>query len=86
MATRHELIEKRRKDLLKKGYPPGIIGLAIGWAVGSAEGMATYVRKSLPPEDPAEDLDTLADQFLPQYLKDAEKWIRAFGHEPKQGD
>ena len=83
MASRKELIDKRRNVLLKKGYPPGIVGLAMEWAMGSAEGMANYVRQQGNPEDSEEDLEALADQFLPTYLRDCENWIKSFGHEPK---
>lgn len=83
MATRNELIKKRRTALLKKGYPPGIVDLAMEWAVGSAEGMANYVGRQGNPEDSEQDLDALADQFLPTYLRDCENWIKSFGHQPK---
>lgn len=83
MATRNELIDKRRKALLKKGYPPGIVDLAMEWAWGSAEGMANYVRQQGNPEDLEDDTDALALQFLPTYLRDCEKWIKSFGHQPK---
>lgn len=83
VASRKELIEKRRKVLLNKGYPPGIVNLAMDWAVGCAEGMATYASRSGNPEDSEEDLEALANQFLPTYLRDCEKWIQSFGHEPK---
>ncbi|MBA7711426.1 hypothetical protein ES703_120389 [subsurface metagenome] len=76
MASRQELIEKRRKELLAKGYRPGIIDLAMEWAVGSAQGMADYVAKQGGP-------DSLADQFLPQYLQDAEKWMKSIVGEPQ---
>jgi len=85
MASRKELISKRKKELLDKGYPPGIVGKAMEWAVGSAEGMATYVNKYAEDDNPGLSLDKLTNQFLPQYLLDAEKWIRSFGHEPKPG-
>ncbi len=75
-SRRHELIERRRQELLKK-YRPGIVDLAMTWATGSAEGMATYVAKQIR----GEDVEKLTEQFLPQYLQDAEKWIKSFGGE-----
>ena len=75
MASRKQLIERRRKELLVKGYRPGIVNLALEWAVGSAEGMASYVKK--------QGVDgALADQFLPQYLIDCEKWAKSIIGEP----
>ena len=82
MASRKELLEKHRKQLLSKGYPPGIVNLAMDWAVGSAEGMANYGLSLGDSDNSGEDSTFMADKFLPRYLKDAEKWIRAFGHEP----
>jgi len=75
MPSRKQLIERRRKELLVKGYRPGIVNLALEWAVGSAEGMASYVKK--------QGVDgALADQFLPQYLIDCEKWAKSIIGEP----
>ena len=82
MASRKELIEKRRKQLLSKGYPSGIVNLAMDWAVGSAEGMANYGLSLGNSDNPGEDLEVMANKFLPRYLKDCENWIKAFGHEP----
>lgn len=75
MASRKQLIEQRRKELLAKGYRPGIIEKAMEWAQGSADGMANYISKQGGP-------DGLANQFLPQYLQDAEKWIKSIIGEP----
>ena len=83
MASRQELIQKHRKQLLSKGYPPGIVNLAMEWAVGSAQGMATYGLGLEDSDNPGEDLEAMANRFLPRYLRDAENWIKAFGHEPK---
>jgi len=82
MASRKQLIEKRRKQLLSRGYPSGIVNLAMDWAVGTAEGMANYGLSLGNSDNPGEDLEGMANKFLPRYLKDAENWIRAFGHEP----
>lgn len=84
MTSRNELIKKRRQELLEKGFRPGIVDLAMDWAWGSAEGMATYVRKHAISDNPGEQLEDLAVQFLPQYLNDAETYIRSFGHEPEK--
>lgn len=83
MASRDALIRNRKAELLKKGYPRGIVNKAMDWALGLAEGMARYVGENSGNDNPEVPLDKLADQFLPQYLRDAEKWIRGFGHEPK---
>ena len=75
MASRKQLIANRRKELLARGYRPGIVELALEWAVGSAEGMASYVKK--------QGVDgNLTDQFLPQYLNDCEKWMKGIVGEP----
>ena len=83
MASRTELISSRKKELLDKGYPRGIVTKSMEWALGSAEGMARYVTKHAADDNPGVSLDKLTNQFLPQYLTDAETWIRSFGHEPK---
>lgn len=75
MASRKQLVSKRRKELLAKGYRPGIVNLALEWAVGSAEGMAAYVKRQGVNGD-------MTDQFLPQYLNDCEKWARSIVGEP----
>ena len=73
-----KLIDKRRKELLSLGYNPGIIEVALAWALGSAEGIAKYVQKM--SHDDSLDME----EFLPQYLQDCEKYIQSFGHEPKK--
>ncbi|GAH53923.1 unnamed protein product [marine sediment metagenome] len=83
MASRKEMLSSREKELLAKGYPAGIVTKSMDWAVGCAEGMAKYVSRISDNEDPGVSIDHLADRFLPQYLRDAETWIRSFGHEPK---
>jgi len=75
MASRKQLIAKRRKELLAKGYRPGIVNLALDWAEGAASGMAAYVKRQGADGD-------LTDQFLPQYLKDCEKWAKGIVGEP----
>ncbi len=84
MANREKLIDTRRKDLLKKGYPPGIVQLAMEWAVGSAEGMANYVMQEELASNDGTEVQAMTTKFLPRYLNDCEKWIQAFGHRPKQ--
>ncbi len=77
MASREELISNRRKELLDKGYRPGIVDKAIDWAEGSASGMAGYANQM------GGDGIT-SDLFLPQYLVDCEKWIKSIVGEPEQ--
>ena len=77
MASRKELISNRRKELLGKGYRPGIVNKALEWAVGSAEGMAGYVAQMGGD-------GSMADTFLPQYLEDCEKWMKSIVGEPEQ--
>ena len=84
MASRQQLIRKRSKELLDKGYPPGIVNLAMEWAVGSAEGMAGYALNQGFSDDDNNDVEKLTVKFLPRYLKDSENWIKSFGHQPKQ--
>ncbi|KKM61861.1 hypothetical protein LCGC14_1527530 [marine sediment metagenome] len=79
-ASRSELVANRRQELLEKGFRAGIVGKAMDWACGSAEGMANYISK-LGGSDGA--VDELALQFLPRYLQDAEKWIKSFVGEPE---
>ena len=49
------------------------------WAVNSAEGMVNYFNKH---DLDVEDDNAMVIKFLPRYLRDAENWIRSFGHEP----
>ena len=84
MANRQLLINKRHKELLGRGYPSGIVELAMDWALNSAEGMARYFSQQGLSDDNDNDLDTLTIKFLPRYLKDSENWIQSFGHRPKQ--
>lgn len=81
MPTRNELIRKRKKELLSLGYKSGIVDLAMDWATGCAEGMVNYVTKA-GLEEEGNSHEELLVKFLPQYLKDSDKWMRSFGHEP----
>lgn len=84
MANRQQLISRRRKELLAKGYPPGIVELAMDWALSSASGMAAYVTEQDLSDDNDNDVEKTTVQFLPRYLKDCERYIQAFGHRPKR--
>ena len=84
MASRQQLVTKRKKELLAKGYPPGIVNLSMDWATGSAEGMANYVLQEGFGDDDNPDVEKLTVRFLPRYLRDCENWIKSFGHQPKQ--
>lgn len=84
MASSEQLIKKRRQELLKIGYPPGIIDISLDWAAASAEGMAKYVLQADLSDDNQKSQEELTVQFLPRYLKDAEKYIQRFGHKPKR--
>lgn len=79
---RSELIATKKKQLLALGYMPGIVDKAMVWAEGCADGMVQYVRQQdLNDGNPVSSTE-LANQFLPQYLADSEKWIQSFGHHP----
>lgn len=80
MPTRNELINQRKKELLALGYKPGIVNLAMEWAVGCAEGMVGYAIK-VDDEEQTASRDNMIVQFLPRYLHDCERWIQSFGHE-----
>jgi len=84
VANRQQLISRRRKELLGKGYPPGIVELAMSWATGSAEGVANYALQQEFSDDNDRDVEQLTVKFLPRYLKDSENWIKSFGHQPTQ--
>ncbi|KKN22109.1 hypothetical protein LCGC14_0918570 [marine sediment metagenome] len=60
-----KLYEDRRKELLEAGHPAKMVQIALDWAKGSAEGMATYYGN-----------EDLVASFLPRYLKDCEKWLK----------
>lgn len=77
--TRKQLIKARREELVAKGFRPGIVGKAMDWAVGSAEGMANYTMRVGAADD---NFEKVTLQFLPRYLQDAEKWMRSFVGDP----
>jgi len=79
MPSRRDLINQRKKDLVAKGYTPGIVDKAMQWADGCAQGMANY---ALDPGYNKTKREQLVIQLLPTYLKDCENWIRNLGHEP----
>ena len=79
--TRTQLIKARKEELLAKGFRPGIVSKAMDWAVGSAEGMATYTMRAGVSDGKFEKM-TL--EFLPRYLQDAEKWMRSFVGDPEE--
>ncbi|MFH1486569.1 MAG: hypothetical protein ABIH46_10900 [Chloroflexota bacterium] len=85
MAARQQLISRRRKELMAKGYPNGIVDLAMSWALNSAEGMANYVLQQDIADSENSDVEKMTTRFLPRYLKDSENWIKSFGHQPKIG-
>lgn len=84
MASRKQMLEAKRKYLLGRGYPPGIIEKALSWAVGSAEGTAKWALGGADSEDNDLTVKGMADRFLPKMLDESEKWIKSFGHEPKE--
>lgn len=68
MASRREMLATRKKELLEMGYTKGLVEKALGWAVGSAEGVARhYVEEGKESE--------LVNQMLPGFLKDCPKWM-----------
>lgn len=77
MAGRRELLSAKKKELLGKGYTPGIVQKALDWAEGSANGMADYYTGGNP--SPA-----MVTSFLPKYLEDCEKWIKSIVGEPEK--
>jgi hypothetical protein len=79
---RSELISTRKKQLLALGYMPGIVEKAMVWAEGCADGMVEYAHRQNLGDDNPVNATELANQFLPQYLADSERWIQSFGHKP----
>ena len=66
------MVAARRAELLAKGYRAGIVEIAIEWAVNSASGMEDY-------HSPDGDAPVnLFEQFLGTYLRDTERYIKAF--------
>ena len=66
------MVAARRSELLARGYRPGIVEIALEWAVNSASGMEDYHS---PDGDSSANL---FEQFLGAYLKDTERYIQAF--------
>lgn len=79
--SKHQLIEARKEELLAKGFRAGLVDKAMDWAVGSAEGMASYAMKISSSDG---KLEKLTLDFLPRYLEDSEKWMKAFVGEPEE--
>lgn len=73
MASKDEMIEARRQQLLKKKYPPPIVELALSWADNSAEGMTKYALQGGDDNH----FDEIKTGFLHRYLNDCEKWIKS---------
>lgn len=63
--SKAELIDKRRQELLAKGYPPKMVNLSLEWALNTAKGMTDYVEGD----------ETTTIKLLTKYLSDTEKWI-----------
>lgn len=80
MATKRELLDARKSELLARGYHAKLVDLALEWAVGSANGMVDYYLKD--SEEPGER-EKLLVQILPRYLKDCETWMLAVGEPPE---
>jgi hypothetical protein len=78
---RAELIATRRQELLNLGYTPGIVEKAMIWAESCAEGLVGYAQRADLEDAHSMSKMELANQFLPQFLADAEKYMRAFDHE-----
>lgn len=78
---KNELLANRRKQLLALGYMPGIVDKAMDWAASSADGMARYALRQGGDDAAGTKLEDLTVQFMPQFLADAEKYMRAFDHE-----
>lgn len=58
------------------GYRPGVVQIALDWAVNSAEAMAEYYSDGAKNRvDPT--------QLLPRYLRDTEKYLNGLGLNPK---
>lgn len=70
------MIEQRRAELLAKGFPGGVVTMAMTWARNSAEGMASYASQDGP------NFESLFKQFLERYLADTEKYIISLVGEP----
>lgn len=79
---RDELISARKKELLALGYMPGIVDKAMIWAEQCAEGMIGYAQRQGFEGRNSSKKTELANQFLPQYLADCEKYIQSFDHHP----
>jgi hypothetical protein len=77
---RNELIAAKKKELLAFGYLPGIVDKAMIWAEQCAEGMIGYAHRQGFEGGDSSKKTELANEFLPQYLADCEKYIQSFGH------
>ena len=64
------MAEAKRLDLEGKGYPPGLVGRALGWARNYTEGMTRLI-----PEPAVQE--ALMRSLYPQALKMSETWIRS---------
>ncbi len=73
-----ELIDARRKELIAKGYPRGIVNTAMDYARASARGNAEHYGPAA-----GKDPEDLIEIFLPRHLQDAESYIKSFGHNPR---
>ena len=79
MASKRELLNTRKNELLARGYHAKLVDLALEWALGSANGMVDYYL--IESDEPGER-EKLLVQILPRYLKDCESWMQAVGEPP----
>ena len=75
MASKKQLLDAKRKELLAAGYKPGIVQLSLDWAVGCADGNAAYYQKQGVSND-------MSVELLPAFLNDCEKWIQSIAGKP----
>lgn len=70
-----EMMDRRKEELKKLGYPENAIDLALEWAIGTANGMAQYFTSYKDNHDD-EALQDMLVTVLPRYLKDCDEWIK----------
>ncbi len=73
MDNLDKLLAHRQAQLLDQGYPPGVVGISIQWALASAEGQAAYFSNN------GELFGCFLSQLLPHYLEKAECYLKGVG-------
>lgn len=70
IPDKRDLLAGKEKELLDKGYLPGVARRAVTWALSRAEGIAGEVTSN------REEKEKLMGMLLPRFLDECELWAK----------